>query len=32
LLDDDLGEQVDVLVVRGDLAARIAQVLARIPN
>jgi hypothetical protein len=30
LLDDDVGEDVDILVVHGDLPARTAQVLARI--
>ena len=31
LLDDDFGDALDVLVVHGDLAARTAQVLARVP-
>jgi predicted ATPase len=31
LLDDDFGEELDVLVVHGELAARTAQVLARVP-
>ena len=31
LLDDDFGEGLEVLVVHGDLAARTAQVLERIP-